>query len=246
MSTTPDLSDFDESDDGPAFEAVPTAYAGITFRSHLEAKWATLLDSWGIAWQYEPETITLPSGTAYIPDFLLPDLGTWIEVKGPGVPRIEKAIELGKTRACHCESNCSCEWPGGELVLIGHPPTPYDPWRDPQMYRAPWAVIANVVRRHGGHPAWGTATGRTAWLGRCPHCWRTGWFLSRFPIQCRACRKQPDSGHLFTSGDTSLTFPRGAGALAQPVPLDPIRDAETAERLRALNEGHEPEDPEPW
>jgi hypothetical protein len=104
-------------------EAVPSWYGGITFRSKLEADWAATLDHYAIRWDYEPETITLPSGANYIPDFWLPELGTWLEVKGTGVPRIEKTIELGEVRACHCESDCTCQWPGGELVLIGHPPT---------------------------------------------------------------------------------------------------------------------------
>lgn len=102
-------------------DAVPTTYASTRFRSRLEADWAVTLDGLGILWEYEPELIVLPSGTQYVPDFWLPEVGTWLEVKGPNTPRREKATELGKVRACHCTGACSCRWPAGQLVLLGWP-----------------------------------------------------------------------------------------------------------------------------
>lgn len=231
--------------DEPEIEAIPTTYGGTTFRSRLEARWATFLDSHRIAWQYEPETITLPSGTAYIPDFRLPELGTWIEVKGDGIPRIEKAIELGQTRACDCGADCTCAWPGGELVIIGHPPKPYDPRLDPKMQDAHYTAAANAARRHGGHPVWSATTGRTAWLGVCPNCCKTGWFSVQ--IQCRACRTRPTSGHLYISGERTLTFPRDVGAFAPALPADPEREAAVAEHLVLLAEQWtETDDSEQW
>src|SRR5690606_22892638 len=92
-----------------ALEAVPTYYHGTWFRSRLEADWAATLDQYGIAWTYEPETITLPSGKTYVPDFWLPDHDTWLEVKGPGVPGLDKAHEFAATT--------------DSLVIIGQPPT---------------------------------------------------------------------------------------------------------------------------
>lgn len=78
--------------------AVPKTYAGVTFRSTLEADWAATLDRGQIAWSYEPEAVQLPSGAYYRPDFWLPELDAWMEVKGPGVPGIEKPIELAVTQ----------------------------------------------------------------------------------------------------------------------------------------------------
>lgn len=222
--------------DEPEIDAIPTVYGGTTFRSRLEARWATFLDSHHITWQYEPETIALPSGSVYVPDFWLPELGTWIEVKGEGIPRIEKAIELGQTRACDRETTCTCAWPGGELVLIGHPPKPYDLLRDPKMRGVHYIAAGNVARRHGGHPNWSTATGRTAWLGACPTCGKTGWFLSRMPIQCRACRTTPASGHLYAVIDPTLTFPKDIGSHVPGLSADPERDARIAARLADIAE----------
>ncbi|MEW2635389.1 hypothetical protein AB0903_28030 [Streptomyces sp. NPDC048389] len=41
-------------------------------------------DHLGVVWQYEPEGFDLGSGHWYLPDFWLPDLRIWLEVKGHG------------------------------------------------------------------------------------------------------------------------------------------------------------------
>lgn len=74
--------------DGPFVpRAIPTMYAGCQFRSRLEARWAVFLDALQVPWDYERETYRIPAGkdtrtTHYLPDFYLPTLGTWVEVKG--------------------------------------------------------------------------------------------------------------------------------------------------------------------
>ncbi len=75
-------------------KAIPTTYAGVTFRSRLEAEWAHNLTWWRIAWSYEPGGVELPSGARYLPDFHLPDIDTWLEVKGPNVGGEDKIAEL--------------------------------------------------------------------------------------------------------------------------------------------------------
>ena len=67
----------------PAPQALPTQYRGVRFRSRNEARWAVFFDALGLRWHYEPEGYALPSGP-YLPDFLLPELGSdgwFIEVK---------------------------------------------------------------------------------------------------------------------------------------------------------------------
>lgn len=197
---------------GMAIEALPTWYGGTTFRSALEASWAATLDTLNIVWEYEPETVTLPSGATYIPDFKLPEIGAWLEVKGTGVPRVEKAVEFGKSLACNCGIYaCTCDWPGGELVIIGHPPKPYDAWADPQFadldninYRA----MAATSRRHGGHPHWSSTRPRTLWMTRCNDCNRGTWFDS---AQCRACRGPLANCRGYQAGAPELEFRRISG-----------------------------------
>ncbi|MER6218715.1 hypothetical protein ABT213_32370 [Streptomyces sp. NPDC001674] len=155
-------------------DAVPTAYSGTNFRSRLEAYWARTLDGLGIVWKYEPELITLPSGAQYLPDFWLPEIGTWLEVKGPTTPRREKATELGKVRACHCARTCTCQWPGGQLVLLGWP-----------SHRSP---NRPGYRARYGHAWWESAYGPGAYLIECPQCARAHWVTMRRPWTCRGCR----------------------------------------------------------
>lgn len=63
-------------------KALETHYAGYRFRSRLEARWAVFFDTAGIAWEYERQGFRLSDGTCYLPDFWLPAIGIWIEVKG--------------------------------------------------------------------------------------------------------------------------------------------------------------------
>jgi hypothetical protein len=60
---------------------IETRYKGYRFRSRLEARWAVFFDALGVAWQYEPQGFSLPSGN-YLPDFWLPNHKYWIEIKG--------------------------------------------------------------------------------------------------------------------------------------------------------------------
>lgn len=76
-------------------QAIQTAYAGHIFRSRLEARWAVFLDLLRVEWRYEYEGYELPSGR-YLPDFWLPEIKTWLEIK-PTTPtddEIAKCREL--------------------------------------------------------------------------------------------------------------------------------------------------------
>lgn len=54
-------------DDELGPKAIPTTYAGVNFRSILEARWAIMFDSLGIVWDFEP---AIPL-SGYIADFLV-------------------------------------------------------------------------------------------------------------------------------------------------------------------------------
>lgn len=72
---------------------LPTEYRGWMFRSRLEARYAVFFDELGVRWQYEPDGFSLPSGL-YVPDFYLPDLAWWVEVKPRPVPDPKRANDL--------------------------------------------------------------------------------------------------------------------------------------------------------
>ena len=66
-------------------QAIETCYQGFRFRSRTEARWAVFFDALGLAYRYEPEGFKLKDGDEevyYLPDFYLPTLKTWFEVKG--------------------------------------------------------------------------------------------------------------------------------------------------------------------
>ena len=67
---------------GTTIKAIETHYAGCRFRSRVEARWAVLFDAMFIKWEYEKEGYEFDGGIKYLPDFWLPELNMWIEVKG--------------------------------------------------------------------------------------------------------------------------------------------------------------------
>jgi hypothetical protein len=62
-------------------QAIETVYRGYRFRSRLEARWAVFFDTLGIDFDYEPEGYDLAAAGYYLPDFYLPDLKLWMEMK---------------------------------------------------------------------------------------------------------------------------------------------------------------------
>ncbi|MFE0379101.1 hypothetical protein ACFW1M_26745 [Streptomyces inhibens] len=203
-----------ESPEEGRIEAVPTEYGGTTFRSRLEADWAQTLNGARIKWRYEPETITLPSRAVYIPDFWLPEIGVWLEVKGPNVPRIEKAAELARARTCCCERECTCRWPGGELVIAGRQSFPSD-------------GLETGRRPPAGYVAWDTPVGPSAYYMTCPSCDRAQWITMRRPWRCRACRAVVEGRTvLYRSADRPLRFVEGLPTGWKPPHMYAPRDVE--------------------
>jgi hypothetical protein len=157
-------------------EAQPCVYKGTHFRSTLEANWAATLNHYGIKWEYEPEYHVLDSGTQYLPDFVLPELRTVIEAKGPHNERIAKPAEL------------AAENPG-VIVIIGYPPVnrslqpmlwdPYIQFRD--------------------------AAGYDTRLAQCPECKAWQWLRAQISRRCRKCHAL-HTGVLAKSSELPFVF----------------------------------------
>ena len=81
-------------------KAIQTSYKGYRFRSRLEARWAIFFETLKIKFEYEPEGYDLGAGERYLPDFWLPDLHIFVEVKPEKPLRIEnsKADRLARER----------------------------------------------------------------------------------------------------------------------------------------------------
>lgn len=82
--------------------AIETCYKGYRFRSRLEARWAVFFDALGLQWEYEPEGFETSAGW-YLPDFWVPALDCWIEIKGTPPTQHEddlaQALCIGKGTA---------------------------------------------------------------------------------------------------------------------------------------------------
>ena len=77
--------------------------AVVDFAHPAEAELAALLDSYGIAWEYEPTTFVLETADdgsptcAFTPDFYLPDFDVYVEVtmlRQPLVTRKHRKLRL--------------------------------------------------------------------------------------------------------------------------------------------------------
>lgn len=93
---------------------IPTTYCGIRFRSRLEADAAQLLTLIRAEWVYEPESFLLTCGEHYRPDFWLPGLATWFEVRGYESERgrtqivgFAEEIRCGRIRGAYCTLDLS-------------------------------------------------------------------------------------------------------------------------------------------
>lgn len=92
-------------------KAIQTIYAGHKFRSRLEARWAVYFDAANLKWEYEPEGFEFDDGTRYLPDFWLPQVKMWAEVK----PKELNPTERRKAELLVKNSGSEC------LLLIGTP-----------------------------------------------------------------------------------------------------------------------------
>lgn len=79
-----------------SIKPIETQYDGYRFRSRLEARWAVFFNTLGIKYQYEIEGYQM-GNLRYLPDFYIPSLNRWFEVKGK---------HLTETELKKCEEFC--------------------------------------------------------------------------------------------------------------------------------------------
>jgi hypothetical protein len=136
-------------------KAIPTDFAGVEFRSRLEARWASFMSMIGWDWVYEPF-----DGDGYIPDFLVQGARPLlIEVK-PAVTRRDYEAAVPKAERGLADH-------GYDLLIVGASPIPTDPafYGDSPLVPSE-LVIAGRVATIGWHPL--PAAGL---LGECNRGW---------------------------------------------------------------------------
>jgi hypothetical protein len=76
------MTEFTHDNDARSkIKAIETEYKGYKFRSRLEARWAVFFDTLGIDWVYEVEGFNVQGFGWYLPDFYLPHVKQFCEVK---------------------------------------------------------------------------------------------------------------------------------------------------------------------
>lgn len=171
--------------------AHPTQYAGVNFRSRLEARWAAFFDLRGWRWEYEPIDLQ-----GWVPDFRLTlsstkshseyygmkfvrDPHPFVEVKpvdlvacGDSTPGLFEAFSVDKIYRAYT----------GTVLLLGQSPDYV--WRIPDRGADNAAkgldIDCAVPLYAGGDTLWREAGNRTQWKPRkqaapsnmlfCPNC----------------------------------------------------------------------------
>lgn len=131
---------------------IETFYGGCRFRSRLEARWAVFFTRLGLDWEYEPQGFRVgPKNLPYLPDFHLPQLGLWLEVK-PASP--DARDPDGVMRWRHFAGTVAFEWDHGRTAMLcGQIPDPdtvdrMGPPREHEWYEQPIIMLGDW------HAAW--------------------------------------------------------------------------------------------
>lgn len=170
------------------WQAIPTQYRGVQFRSRFEANAAYLFDVLGLDWEYEPASFLLDDGTHYRPDFWLGEPNMWVECRGYKSEVGERQIRgFGQMiRAGRVEFT-------GEI----RPSTVWNP--ELLRWENPYHTLAGdyLVLRSGDASEWWEYMGResatakpaeaTAGLLHCGVCGRWSFLPARRWFECRLC-----------------------------------------------------------
>jgi hypothetical protein len=131
--------------------ALPSTYAGVKFRSRLEARWAYYFDLIGLPWKYEPEGYALSAGN-YLPDFKCFDF--FVEVKPTEADMDQAAPKLAElSHVTGCAVFCVVDdpsvtpqwfWEGGERASKGsfsHWAFQSKGWTFPNLGEGPMDIV---------------------------------------------------------------------------------------------------------
>lgn len=72
-------------------KVIPTEYNGYRFRSRLEARWAVFMDVLKVPFLYDPDAYEF-NGVGYLPDFFIPSIGAFLEIKPVKPAKSEQVI----------------------------------------------------------------------------------------------------------------------------------------------------------
>jgi hypothetical protein len=170
-------------------------YGGTTFNSLLEARWAVFMDCLEVAYQYEPHWAEVESAlrrVRYKPDFLLPRLDKYLEIK----PRKPSGVDV--TKACGWASGF------GDVVVLFNLNPPDEDNENGWLYRCKTADFDEKPTR------WGSI----CWC-ECPRCSRVDLCITGEP-DC-GCFSLDELNRLFNqseAGEIPMPFYRSNRIMA--------------------------------
>ncbi len=141
--------------------AIATEFKGVKYKSRIEADMAWALDRLGHQFKYEPKSFLLPSGIHYMPDFWVPDIKLWVEVRGYNTQKGESQIqEFGK------------------MIMEGV----FEDQSDYLVIKKEAVMFAEDAERFG-YNEWMT----DVWVSLCYNCHKYSFIGLSGCYQCRAC-----------------------------------------------------------
>lgn len=161
-------------------KAIPTTYRGIEFRSKLEAKYAQAFDRLGIVWEYEGHGFAFDDGTWYCPDFYMPEIGTYFEVKGVMDDASARKLRLLANEVL----------PLHKRVVIGHADGSIDVYQD--WYGAIGDPSPEAQEVAGD---WKSEKPECGVVTRCD-CGKAFFFAMSDSFKCPACGEYDGDHHL--------------------------------------------------
>jgi hypothetical protein len=155
-------------------KAIRTVYRNTTFRSRLEADWASSLDAMRVPWIYEPEGYELSDGSWYLPDFFLPTAKAWLEVKGAHQQRVSKVETFAADMWAESGATSTYDTHAPMILIVQGTDTDPD-FRWTRNGFAPWPK--GIMGPGKGYS--------TAWAV-CPSC-GVSTVIALWQPACRAC-----------------------------------------------------------
>jgi hypothetical protein len=141
-------------------QVIETLFEGTLFRSRMEARWAVFMHAAQIPYVYEPEGFYLDDGISYLPDFWIPCIESYLEIK-PAYPT-DKEKEKGSRLVGFTKHN-----------LYFFFETPENPWTSSSYQTSDSALVCGWSPGDDDYPP-------TPWwdMGydwcECPHCHAIG------------------------------------------------------------------------
>jgi len=158
-------------------KAIQTEYNQLLFRSRIEARWAYTFDLLSLPYEYEKEGYDLPSGR-YLPDFWMPTLKKWVEIKGESPDKHEEKLAYELADATDSPV----------VLLFGTIPTGIDPGGSGYVYFP--------------HEGWDAGYA----LCECPKCGLVGIEFDgrsdRLPCKFAGCPRYSPNGDKMYTGES--------------------------------------------